>query len=291
MLETNSRTILTKLPTNENILKVDKFSFIKKTDIETDIANANELDLILEHLFSVNACDIATIDDVIYVKFSQTWSRNSAKVVFLNDDKNALKLRILHSNLMQQTSELEETVRKLKYSIKTLLASGSRSQAKLQLKRMKRNEIMLEKKLTILDNVDNIVQQLDAASENKDVMQAYSAGLEALKNQLSSGKTVEETLELVDDMKEYIDQVQQISEAVSSDSAHSSETFSDAALKEELEKLINEVSVADAKTLEDDDDLLGKLQMLKVVTEDPNNLTVQERGSNKMLDISTPDCS
>ena len=291
MLETNSRTILTKLPTNENILKVDKFSFIKKTDIETDIANANELDLILEHLFSVNACDIATIDDVIYVKFSQTWSRNSAKVVFLNDDKNALKLRILHSNLMQQTSELEETVRKLKYSIKTLLANGSRSQAKLQLKRMKRNEIMLEKKLTILDNVDNIVQQLDAASENKDVMQAYSAGLEALKNQLSSGKTVEETLELVDDMKEYIDQVQEISEAVSSDSAHSSETFSDAALNEELEKLINEVSVADAKTLEDDDDLLGKLQMLKVVTEDPNNLTVQERGSNKMLDISTPDCS
>merc|ERR1719273_95882 len=122
---------------------------------------------------------------------------------------------------------------------------------------MKRNEIVLEKKLTILDNVDNIVQQIDAASENKDVMTAYSAGLEALKNKLSSGKTVEETLELVDDMKDYIDQVQEISEAVSSDSAYSREIFSDAALNEELEKLIIDVSAADAKTLEGDDDLLG----------------------------------
>ena len=272
----------------KEVFRIGKFLFLSKTEAAKCFRTDEELNLVIDYLVAHNACDISTTDDVIYIKLHPNQTDG---IKFEEQDMNLLKLHILNRTLLQQTNDLEKSISDLRRSIKVLLGYGSRSQAKLQLKRMKRNQGTLEKKLTILDNIDIILQTIESASEEADVVNAYKLGLKALKTQLDRTNTVDETVEIVEDIKYYVDQVHEISDAVSGESVFDSvDLLSDAELNEELETLLTD----ERRKSDYDEHLVRALNDLKVADDDPYEAEkLSHEGEHKKLNISSPspDCS
>ena len=147
----------------------------------------------------------------------------------------------------------------MQYSIKKL-KSGSRTQAKYELKRMKRMEATIEKKLTVLNNLELIVEGIETASSQVDVMNAYKAGVIALKNQLGRNESVENATEIMDDVNHYIDKVKEIADILS---AEANGDTGDDDLNEELENLLNEGSTQE--------ELIKTLDNLDIADHEPDD--------------------
>ena len=269
--------------TKKDCLKIGKFLFLTKSAVRDCFKSEEQMNVIVDYLLSTNICDICTIDDVIYIKFSQS----SINVKFSDQDSNLLKLHSLRNTILQQTKDLEKNISDVRISIKRLIRDGSKSQAKVQLKRMKRMQSTLEKKLTILDNIERILQSIESASDQAEVVKAYKAGIDALRNELGRSENKEEASELVQDIKYYIDEVAEISDAISGEGIlDGGDPISDTEINREFEMLLSDES------LSHDNDLIRALNDLKVVNEDPNETnSVRDREDKKYLNISTPECS
>ena len=283
MLESKAKSVLDNW-NKMDVLKIRNFLFVAKSEVSDGFKTDEEMKLILDYLISIKNCDICTIDNVVYIKFT---SSSESDVRYSDQDINLLRLHILNKKLTQEVNNLEKSVLDLKSKVKELLRDGSKSQARLQLKRMKRLQNTLDKKLIILENVDVILQNVETASEQVEVVRAYKAGLEALKKEFGRSDNKDEVLELVEDIKYYTDEVTEISHVISGESSLNNEDLiSDSELEEELEVLLSN------ETISSDDQLLKTLNNLKVVNEDPIETTQEiARESNNKLNISsTSEC-
>ncbi len=122
---------------------------------------------------------------------------------------------------------------------------------------------------------------IESAVTNAEVAECYSVGKNALKSQLVSMKSVDETHDLLDDIRDLISQSEEVSEAV----AGSLGTDEDQELLEELDRLAAE----EAK----DKSLIDQLNNLGVIDKSLDDLKPQDnkRGTvpqtKKQADIAT----
>ena len=138
-----------------------------------------------------------------------------------------------------------------------------------------------------LNNVEQIIEGIDSASDQVQVVNAYKDGLCALKKELGTNENVEQVAEIVEDLNYYTNKVTEISDLISGQSiTNGSDITSDEELNEELEMLLsNENEVHD-------EDLLKQLQKLTVCNNDPNNvMLLEDKTIKKKLDSSISECS
>ena len=251
---------------------VKKNKFVSKHEIVDIFHDEAEMDLIIDYLKSIERCDTCLVNDVIFIKF------NSEKpcVQKVNEDEmNLLKLHILCKSISSEIKTLEHSVSESKKAIKQHLMARSRTQAKYELKRMKRDEATMEKKLIVLNNLESITDSVESASSQIDVINAYKAGSVALKNELKRNKSAEKAAEILDDVNYYMNEVKEISDILSNEASLDT---SDDDLNEELDKLLKEESKQD--------DLVKQLDDLEIAAHEPEviNLDDGSKNSHKTLE-------
>ena len=253
-LQANAKKALDKL-SHKSGVEVKKNKFIPRTQLLDIFSTEEEMDLIIDYLKSIEKCDTCSVNDVIYIKLSE---QKSFVQKVSEDDLNLLKLHILSKSTLSQMKSLESSVSESKQSIKEHLKSGSRTQAKYELKRMKRVQATLEKKLIVLNNLESIIDSVESASSQIDVMQAYKAGAMALKNELQKNDSPESAAKTMDDVNYYMNEVKEISDILST------EVFADTSddqLNEELEMLLKEENKQE--------ELINSLNDLEIVSHEP----------------------
>ena len=257
--------------------------FITKNEASHSFKSDEEMNIVIDYLKSIEKCDSCVINDVIYIKFSP----NHHNVKCCEKDMNLLKLQSLRKKILQQTSELQNTISSTRLSIKLHLKNQSKSQAKYELRRMKRAQTNLDKKLAVLNNLEQIIEGIDLASDQVEVVNAYKDGLCSLKQELGTNANVEQVAEIVEDLNYYTNKVTEISDLISGQSiTNGSDITSDEELNEELEMLLsNENEVHD-------ENLLKQLQKLTVCNNDPNDvMLLEDKTIKKKLDSSISECS
>ena len=264
-------------------IQIGNFMYITKNEASHSFKSDEEMNIVIDYLKSIEKCDSCIINDVIYIKFSP----NHHNVKCCEKDMNLLKLQSLRKKILQQTSELQNTISNTRSSIKLHLKNQSKSQAKYELKRMKRAQTNLDKKLAVLNNLEQIIEGIDLATDQVEVVNAYKDGLCSLKKELGTNENVEQVAEIVEDLNYYTNKVTEISDLISGESVmNGPEITSDEELNEELEMLLSNENEAH------DENLLKQLQKLTVCNNDPNDvMLLEDQTIKKKLDSSVSECS
>merc|ERR1712038_2125365 len=123
----------------------------------------------------------------------------------------------------------------------------------------------MEKKLIVLNNLETIIDSVELASSQIDVINAYKAGSVALKNELKRNESAEKAAEILDDVNYYMNEVKEISDILSNDASIDT---SDDDLNEELDKLLLEDS--------NQDKLVEQLDDLEIAAHEPEAIDLDE---------------
>lgn len=182
-------------------------------------------------------------------------------------------MKLTSKRLETQRLELEEKVASLTEQAKQATKSKQKDKALLLLKqRRKLNDLCL-KRMNMLDTLHQILEKIDEAHTNYEIMQAYKIGAETLKNVTQNyGLTKEAVDDIKDAVFETLADQQEIDDALAE--PVSGFNYDEDELEEELNKLVGEelpVTSTPVATTEDDDveDMLAQLNSLKIVTESP----------------------
>ena len=176
--------------------------------------------------------------------------------------------------LEKNIAEIDHKIREKKVELKNCIAKKERSRAKMYLRQKKALENDFTKKSNTLDNLDKVLTAIKDAQDNVKVVKTLKQARQVLSDELKN-QDVEKVHDIIDDIKEYVEQNDEISQALASE-AQDNDNISDAVLEQELKKLLedeneNELqSALDAliisdEKIEDTDDQVGEKED-KVVT-------------------------
>jgi len=195
------------------------------------------LDILLGYLqFKSGSIDICEIDEEVYIKDSK----------FNDTDIAVLKLKISIANLETTIEELEQKISKKRIEIKIAIKDSSRSKAKIILKQVKHLDLDLEKKMTSVENLRQVLESIQDVKDNKKVIETLKSAKKALHEE-TKDQDIDKIQDLVDDIKNLVETTEEISEALN---PVSDSTEADKSLEMELEKLIQETEEKEEMELE-----------------------------------------
>uniref|UniRef100_A0A673H4H3 Charged multivesicular body protein 7 n=1 Tax=Sinocyclocheilus rhinocerous TaxID=307959 RepID=A0A673H4H3_9TELE len=171
------------------------------------------------------------------VKFSQAGQGRVSSVSEV--DLGIYQLQRSEKLLEERVEALGQEAEKCKQQAKSLLKEGKKSQALRCLRGSKRVEKKADRLFAQLETVKGILDRIANSQTDRLVMQAYQAGVAALRISLK-GVTVERAENLVDQIQELCDTQDEVNQTLASgalDSGEDSEEFEEE-LKSLLEKTI-----------------------------------------------------
>ncbi|XP_072289058.1 charged multivesicular body protein 7 [Eucyclogobius newberryi] len=169
------------------------------------------------------------------VKFSQS---GQARVSPVNDiDIGIYQLQRSEKLLGERVEKLGIEAEKCKDEARLLLREGKKSQALRCLRGRKSVEKKADSLFAKLETIRGILDRIAQSQTDKMVVQAYQAGLSALRLSLKD-VTVERAENLVDQIQELCDTQDQVNQALSSGVSGADEDMD--ALEEELKSLLDE---------------------------------------------------
>ena len=113
--------------------------------------------------------------------------RDKILTKFLDTDIAVLKLKICIANLETTIEELEQKISKKRIEIKIALKDSSRSKAKIILKQVKHLDLDLEKKLTSVENLRQVLESIQDVKDNKKVIETLKSAKKALHEETKGG--------------------------------------------------------------------------------------------------------
>ncbi|XP_059359140.1 charged multivesicular body protein 7 isoform X2 [Carassius carassius] len=181
------------------------------------------------------------IDLVKLVKFSQAGQSRVPPVSEV--DLGIYQLQRSEKLLEERVETLGQEAEKCKQQAKSLLKEGKKSQALRCLRGSKRVEKKADRLFAQLETVKGILDRIANSQTDRLVMQAYQAGVAALRISLK-GVTVERAENLVDQIQELCDTQDEVNQTLASGALDSGEDSEE--LEEELKSLLE-------KTIPDND--------------------------------------
>lgn len=179
------------------------------------------------------------------VKFSQAGQSRVPPVSEV--DLGIYQLQRSEKLLEERVETLGQEAEKCKQQAKSLLKEGKKSQALRCLRGSKRVEKKADRLFAQLETVKGILDRIANSQTDRLVMQAYQAGVAALRISLK-GVTVERAENLVDQIQELCDTQDEVNQTLASGALDSGEDSEE--LEEELKSLLE-------KTIPDNDVLPG----------------------------------
>ena len=193
-------------------------------------------------------------------------------------DKAVLDLKLQRDKLQQYQKRIELTLETDRQMAKKLLSEGKKDRAKLLLRKKKYQESLLTRTDGQLDNLQTLVNDLEFAQVEQQVVNGLKTGNEALKkaNEMLSITEIEQ---IMDDTAEAIEKQKEIDLLISGQLSAEDEDD----VLQELDDLVAaeaEANEAEAIEAEVEDDVT----LPEVPTEEPTsteNLVVKEKKTQK----------
>ncbi|KAF5907346.1 ectonucleoside triphosphate diphosphohydrolase 4 isoform X1, partial [Clarias magur] len=170
------------------------------------------------------------------VKFSQAGQGRVSPVSEV--DLGIYQLQRSEKLLEERVEALGQEVEKCKQQAKFLLKEGKKSQALRCLRGKKRVEGKADRLYAQLETVKGILERIASSQSDRLVMQAYQAGVAALKISLK-GITVERAENLVDQIQELCDTQDEVNQTLAGGALDSNEGESEE-LENELKSLLED---------------------------------------------------
>ena len=187
-------------------------------------------------------------------------------------DKAVLDLKLQRDKLQQYQKRIELTLETDRQMAKKLLSEGKKDRAKLLLRKKKYQESLLTRTDGQLDNLQTLVNDLEFAQVEQQVVNGLKIGNEALKkaNEMLS---IDEIEQIMDDTAEAIEKQKEIDLLISGQLSAEDEDDVLAELDDLVAAEANEAEVEEVVTLPE------------VPTEEPTlteNLVVKEKKKQKV---------
>lgn len=155
-------------------------------------------------------------------------------------------------NLEQTEKFLMLTVEKKEHQLNELLAvvkgclkDGKKQLAKTHLRKKHRLEEDISKSISILDNVQTMLQRVHSSNSDKEIVNTYKMGSAAIKEAFAeNGINIENVHDIIEDMQEIFEDQEQY-EAAISEPMRGTKGIDDSDLEKELAELMNAHEPAD----------------------------------------------
>jgi chromosome segregation ATPase len=226
--------------------------FLPEAELKAVVSTSG---FVLEFLTAKRQIVSQVVDGQTFYKISTA----DETVSFDETDEGILRLHLTLGRLHAEIAGIEGEIKELEAKAKESLRNGSRLVAKNHLKKRKTMKSSIEKKFAQLNNIEGILEGVVNAESNRSVVEAYRAGLDALKASLSS-HNLEDVDELMDNIGETLNKGEGLSFMLARVPPDHSADLEE--LEKELEEL-EEVPPAPQGELEEPD-LLAELERLAV---------------------------
>nr|XP_040051205.1 charged multivesicular body protein 7 isoform X2 [Gasterosteus aculeatus aculeatus] len=211
-------------------------SFQELCTLSSDVcADESTLCMVLLQLQRDKQVTVSLHDGEKIVKFCQAGQNNVSP---LSDvDMGIYQLQRSEKLLGERVEKLGVEADKCKEEARTHLREGKKSQALRSLKGCKRVEKRADGLFAKLESIRGILDRIAQSQTDKMVMQAYQAGVSALRLSLKD-VTVERAESLVDQIQELCDTQDEVNQTLSSGVTGADEDMDE--LEEELKSLLDE---------------------------------------------------
>lgn len=174
--------------------------------------------------------------------------------------------RLLHAKRMleKEIEKLERAIENKRDEAKSEISKGHKDKASMLLRHKKRFENDLKKKVTALDNLENLLNKIQQSNSEKAVLQAYKAGVMALKKlNLEGDYSLEKVEATMANIEETLEEQNEIEAAIAKPVGFDSKIeVTESDLELELEDILED----DKSSL---DDVSTTLSKLEIPTEEP----------------------
>lgn len=201
--------------------------YCKKSDIlDTD----PNVECLLEYLKITNVVDLRDIDNEIYIKHGDK---------FNDTDVAIIKLEVMIEHLETVVVDMDHKLREKKVALKAIIANGqSRNKAKSVLRQVKHLTKDIEAKSATLDKLKFVLESIQNAQEDKKIIETLQIAKKALQQEVN-GVSVDKVHDLIDDIKDLVNETADINQALSQAAINES-IVNDEELENELKQMLEE---------------------------------------------------
>ncbi|XP_067138729.1 charged multivesicular body protein 7 [Centruroides vittatus] len=243
----------------DNVMSLDEL-----WQLSREICNDQEtFHLILCQLEKEKQLRIFTVYSQKFVKFRRKDESMVSKPTEV--EINLRRLLNAKRTLDKEIEEIETEIENKRSEAKLEISKGYKNKASILLRHKKRLENILKKRISAVDNLESLLSKLQESKSEKAVLQAYQAGVTALKKlNLEGDFSLDKVDETMADIDETLEEQNAIEAALGKPIGFDSNIeVSESDLELELEDI-----------LEDDNsittNIINKVSQLDIPTEEPN---------------------
>ena len=192
-------------------------------------------------------------------------------------DKAVLELKKQRDQLRLYQRKIEKEQEKLREIAKKCLRDGKKEKAKLLLKKKKRQDTLFENTESQIDNLEIMVNDIEFAQMQTQVVQGLKTGNESLK-QMHKIMSYEDVEKIMEDTREGIEYQRELDELLAGSLTDEDES----AILEELDVLLG-ASSTETKTLSIPDAPTGNIVDQDVIDDLPDAPTSSIEESEKVV--------
>lgn len=229
-----------------------------------DICTGMSLQMALIQMQKDSEALLIEVNGMQVVKFR---AKDEAAVSPLSEiDHGILRLQKARDSVQKEVDKADYEIDRCIQDAKHFLKVGCKTKAMMCLKRKKRVDKLLQKKVATLDNIEHLLCQLQESTSEKMVLQAYNAGVLAMKSAVKGGLDLDNIDTTMADVEEMLETAHEIQDAVSKPVGPVAEQDM-SAFEEELEELLSadsinvsaDISVPAQRASTSDENVLDKL--------------------------------
>lgn len=149
----------------------------------------------------------------VFIKFAGV---NTVAQPITNIEKCIYELEQSENRLMKDITTVEQNISQTMNMVREYITDGRKQMAKTYLKKKKILEKNMQQKVNALENLQGILLKIHNCQSDKNVIEAYKLGTNALKNAYeAAGITIDQLDETMDEMKHVLEQHNEMSSMIS----------------------------------------------------------------------------
>jgi charged multivesicular body protein 7 len=154
-------------------------------------------------------------------------------------ERSVYNLETTEKFLIASIENNEVELNKVISNVKTCLKDGKKQMAKTHLKKKHILENDITKTMSVLENIQTMLQKVHSSKSDREILQTYKIGAESIKHIFAdAGVDVDSVYDVIEDMKEVIEGSNEMQNIISSPLRE--DGIDDAELEAELKELISE---------------------------------------------------
>lgn len=198
--------------------------------------NAQDLQILLTYMHANGKA--ALFETARGEKAVKLAKAGESKVELNEADKGILQLKETLGSLEKQEGQLSKDIDGCRVKAADWLKKKNKPKAMMELKRKQRLQSVLDKRLSFIENIHQILHTIEQTQTDKEMIDQFKLGVDTLKRvREESGVTVEAVDQVMDDLQDALLDQREIDDAISSGQEQLS-SVDEAELEEELAQLV-----------------------------------------------------